>query len=77
MDDMNGNIQRFGNFSRLQPAAGLSRRTVAEDAGKMYRCYLDSLIDHQPDGKGAVQAAGEEGNGFTIHRQFQASEGGI
>ena len=67
-----GTFSLFGNFPRLQPATRLFRRAVAKDAGKMDGCDVDSLIDHQPDGEGAVQAAGEEGDGFTIHRILQA-----
>ena len=71
VDDVNRHIKLFGNFPGLELATRLLWRTVAKNAGKMNSRYVDSLIDHQPDSQGAVQAAGEKRYSFTIQRDIQ------
>ena len=59
VDHANGDIELSGNFPCLQFASRLLGCTVAEDTGKVYCCYIDPLVYHEPDSKSAVQAAGQ------------------
>jgi hypothetical protein len=58
VDYTEGNVEFFGDFTRLKLATRLLGCTVTKDAGKVDGRYVDSLIYHELDSEGAVQASG-------------------